>query len=169
VGARHARYAVHRVWAGDYAKPEPGIVTWTYSDGNVQKSEANLYKFANDERIHVHFDFQREKNVYYTDVEPLPSPRIPVPVVISSESHPYLLNHDKHLFVDKRTIAESRWRGERRHPLVVLTLEASEPEYYFEDGESMDDLALVGSWARDRISVGTSVPEDWEELKILLR
>lgn len=158
------------VWAGDYAPAESDkIVEWTDSDGNSHKGAVNLYELANDERTHVHFDFQREKNVYYTDGEPFPGPRIPVPVQISSETHPYLLNHDKQLFVDKRTIAESRWRGERRHPLVVLTLECSEKTYYFEDGESMEDLALVGSWARDRISVGTSVPEDFEELKILLR
>jgi hypothetical protein len=153
------------VWAGDYAPEEPEELEWTDEEGETHRGKLNLFSRARNESV-VHFEVEREGNVYYSGFE---GPTVPVPVKITSESHPYLLNHDKRLYVDKRTIAESRWRGERRHPLVVLTLEASGPEYYFEEGESMEELALVGSWARDRISVGTSAPEDWEELKILLR
>lgn len=145
------------VWTGDYAQPEPG-------------GKANLQDMISDD-ILVHFEFEELPNHYYSDNTRWTGPRIIPPLQITADSHPYVLNHDKRLFVDKRTVGEHpRWPGERWHPLVALTVEGSSVAYYFDDPvNSAEDGLLVGAWARDHISVSETYPSDWEELKFTLR
>lgn len=67
----------------------------------------------------------------------------------------YILNHTKKLFVDKHKVPT---KGYTYHPLPILTAEGN--------GRGGGDAApspLVGSWARDEISV-EDTPLDFEEL-----
>jgi len=69
----------------------------------------------------------------------------------------YILNHTKKLFVDKEKVPTSK-SGYIYHPLPILTAEGNG-----RGGGDVKPSPLVGSWARDEISVGDST-EDFEEL-----
>lgn len=74
----------------------------------------------------------------------------------------FVINHSKQLFVDKtKGIDVDSWVV---NPLPLLTAEGNGRgggDYYTRSGE--EDF-LVGSWARDIISVSNDVPSDYEEL-----
>jgi hypothetical protein len=65
----------------------------------------------------------------------------------------YILNHTKKLFVDKDKVPTHSY-----HPLPILTAEGNG-----RGGGDCADSPLVGSWARDEISVGETT-EGFEEL-----
>ncbi|MGW5218747.1 hypothetical protein ACWEQA_12855 [Nocardia sp. NPDC004085] len=78
----------------------------------------------------------------------------------------YVINHDKRVYVDK-TIVPANDVGLRMHPLPILTAEGNgrgggdlHPQY------TTGDLGFeaVGSWARDRITVGNAVPDGYGQL-----
>lgn len=85
---------------------------------------------------------------------------------VTPESHPLLINWDKRLYVDKRLI-EADSDGFRFHPLPLLTAEGNGRGGGDFDG--LDPNHLVGSWARDHLSVSDHVAHDFEELKFDLR
>jgi hypothetical protein len=70
----------------------------------------------------------------------------------------FVVNHSKKQFVDK-TEVPSRG-GYRIHPLPLLTCEGNGRG----GGDYRDDSLLVGSWARDVISVEVDAPEGFEEI-----
>ncbi|WP_433192749.1 hypothetical protein ACQP1G_29130 [Nocardia sp. CA-107356] len=72
----------------------------------------------------------------------------------------YILNHDKRTYVDKATVLGSDDR-ERIHPLPMLTADGSGCD----GGRTGGDVALVGAWAGDRISMSAIVPTGFELLK----
>lgn len=67
----------------------------------------------------------------------------------------YILNHTKKLFVDKHKVPT---KGYTYHPLPILTAEGNG-----RGGGDVRPSPLVGSWARDEISV-EDTPLDFEEL-----
>jgi len=67
----------------------------------------------------------------------------------------FVVNHTKQLFVDKSKIV-----GKKIHPLPLLTAEGNGRG----GGDYHGDSPLIGSWARDVISVEESAPADFEEL-----
>lgn len=77
-------------------------------------------------------------------------------VVKSTANYPYILNHSKKLFVDKtKVISKDGWQI---HPLPLLTCEGNGRGGGDFGGE--DKQGLVGSWARDVISVEKNHPHD---------
>jgi hypothetical protein len=72
----------------------------------------------------------------------------------SAAMYPYIVNHTKRQYVDKRQLISSL------HPLPLLTVEGN--------GRGGGDLhhapPIVGSWARDVISVEQSVDEGFEQI-----
>lgn len=73
----------------------------------------------------------------------------------------YVVNHDKKEFVDVTKIAE-RPSGLHVHPLPLLTAEGNGQgggDYF-----SYDPDGLIGSWARDRISMENLIPAGYAEL-----
>ncbi|MGY1969642.1 hypothetical protein ACW9HH_35935 [Nocardia gipuzkoensis] len=76
----------------------------------------------------------------------------------------YVVNHDKRLYVDKAAVKPNN-HGFRLHPLPILTAEGNgqgggdlHPE------NTSGNFDLVGTWARDRISVTDTPPEGYDEL-----
>jgi hypothetical protein len=72
----------------------------------------------------------------------------------------YLVNYTKGLFVDKNATPDSD--GWRIHPLPLLTCEGNGQgggDYFGDDTNS-----LIGSWARDIISVEAKKPKGFKEL-----
>jgi len=71
----------------------------------------------------------------------------------------YIVNHSKKQFVDKMA-CKSGEEGMKYHPLPLLTCEGNGRG----GGDYRGDSPLIGSWARDIISVEEVKPEGFEEL-----
>lgn len=71
----------------------------------------------------------------------------------------FIVNHTKRLFVDKSKVPKDGG-GYTVHPLPLLTCEGNGRG----GGDFRDGEPLVGSWARDVISVEENAPEDFEEI-----
>ncbi|WP_280248265.1 hypothetical protein [Nocardia abscessus] len=76
----------------------------------------------------------------------------------------YVVNHDKRLYVDKSTVKPNS-HGFRLHPLPILTAEGNgRGGGDLFPGNTSGNYELVGTWARDRISVSHTPPEGYDEL-----
>lgn len=122
---RGGHYKSRVVWAGDYADEEPGLVR---VDG--EERQQNLYDMCSDE----------------SEIKP--------EAVKSTASYPYIVNHTKKQFVDKKkTPSVDGWRI---HPLPLLTCEGNGRG----SGDFHGESPLIGAWARDVISVEKTNPRD---------
>jgi hypothetical protein len=72
----------------------------------------------------------------------------------STKDYPYIINHSKKQFVDKQKCSSI-------HPLPLLTAEGNGRGGGDYRGTKTD---LVGTWARDVLSVEKEKPNDYEEL-----
>jgi len=68
----------------------------------------------------------------------------------------YLVNHTKKQYVDKMTVPDND--GWRIHPLPLLTCEGNGRG----GGDFRGESDLIGSWARDVISVEKTIPEGYK-------
>jgi len=126
---RGTNYKSRVVWAGDYADVEPGVKI--IQEG--KEYDANLYSLCHDGN----------------EVKPK---------VGNTKDYPYILNHSKKLFVDKNKVPEIQdWEGTKIHPLPLLTCEGNGQGGGDFRGE--DENEIVGSWARDVISVEKENPK----------
>ena len=134
--APNAEYYKSRViWAGDYAEDEENI---TLKDDEGKEYNPNLYSLCNDENEITPNLIKVDNATYYR----------------------YILNHTKNEYVDKDKIVVVD--GRQVHPLPLLTSEGNQSgggDYY-----GKDEKNLVGSWARDVISVQTTIPNGFNEL-----
>ena len=71
----------------------------------------------------------------------------------------FIVNHSKRLFVDKTKVRRGE-EGMAYHPLPLLTAEGNGRG----GGDYRGESPLIGSWARDVMSVETEAPADFEEL-----
>jgi hypothetical protein len=76
------------------------------------------------------------------------------------KTHRYVINHSKKEFVDKDNCPKDS-DGWQIHPLPLLTCEGNGRG----GGDFRGSNDYVGLWARDIISVGSSVPDGFEEIK----
>ena len=144
------------VWAGDYADEEPfesipkqvidSLVVSGYDLAGLQKDGANLQSIAEHSapklrpNTHKIEDFKIHK---------------------ASETR-YLVNHDKKQFVDKTKVPTDS-DGWKIHPLPLLTCEGNGRG----GGDFRGESDLVGSWARDTISIESrkaDIPKGYTEL-----
>ncbi len=130
------------VWAGDYADDE--------TDANGNDLGHNLYDLCYDES---------DKGRVPNKLQPA-EPK-------SMKRFRYIVNHTTKQYVDKRKVPANdtgEWKGKPWtnyiHPLSILTCEGN--------GRGGGDLhlehPLIGSWARNVISVETSKPKGYTEL-----
>jgi hypothetical protein len=144
------------VWAGDYADEEPfesipkqvidSLVVSGYDLAGLQKDGANLQSIAEHSapklrpNTHKIEDFKIHK---------------------ASETR-YLVNHDKKQFVDKTKVPTDS-DGWKIHPPPLLTCEGNGRG----GGDFRGESDLVGSWARDTISIESrkaDIPKGYTEL-----
>ncbi len=128
------------VWAGDYADSEPGL-------DSIHGMEPNLYTIAQEE--HEVKELAPDLSSIHSGLE-----------LTMSFSYYFLVNHTKKQWVHKRKGPEDS-RGFRIHPLPLLTAEGNGRgggDYHGAHEE------LVGSWARDVISVEYEAPAGFTEL-----
>jgi len=125
---RGNHYKSRVVWAGDYADEEPGVKV--ISEG--KEYDANLYSLCNDE----------------SEIKPK---------VAKTDDYPFIVNHTKKQFVDKNKVPEIQdWEGVKIHPLPLLTSEGNGQGGGDFRGE--DENEIIGSWARDVISIEKESP-----------
>jgi len=125
---RGNHYKSRVVWAGDYAEEEPGLKI--IEEG--KEHDANLYSLCNDEN----------------EIKPK---------VAKTDDYPFIVNHTKKQFVDKNKVPEIQdWEGVKIHPLPLLTSEGNGQGGG--DFRGKDDNEIVGSWARDVISIEKESP-----------
>lgn len=79
----------------------------------------------------------------------------------------YVINHDKKQFVDKVKVPKTKWCGWKIHPLPLLTAEGNGRGGG--DYRENDPNGLIGSWARDLISVDGSKPQGYTEITFDLK
>jgi hypothetical protein len=80
------------------------------------------------------------------------------PAKVVDEKYRYLVNHDKKVYVDKTKLQSND--GWRIHPLPLLTCEGNGRG----GGDYRGEQPIVGSWARDVISVECEMPEGYDEI-----
>lgn len=138
-----------------YRPPLPGLGDKMFFTGKRDKNGDSIWKVAKDSTL---------------------TPTVESAVRVTQTSHPYILNWDKHEFVSKRKVPRViySYAPEYKmaiHPLPLLTVEGNGrgggdfhlPEKgRFEDrSQATGNFDLIGSWARDHISVSKTKPVDW--------
>lgn len=133
----------HIVWAGDYADPEKGVKVKRFKDsytGKMRTSKPNLWDLVDD------------------SVDPAMKIK-----PCGGKSYRYVINLDTKKFVDTKQIPMTDiWKDENGkefsvciHPLPILTCEGN--------GRGGGDLhkedPLIGSWARQRVTVSDLLPK----------
>ena len=144
------------VWAGDYADHEPFesipkevidmLVAEGYTLTDLQRDGANIQSIAECSAPKL-----RPNSHRIEDFKILPKNKTR-----------YLVNHDKKQFVDKTKVPKDS-EGWQIHPLPLLTCEGNGRG----GGDFHKDSDLVGSWARDVISVEatkSAIPKDYTEV-----
>lgn len=131
---RGGHYKSRVVWAGDYADKEPNV----FYEYEGKQHEANLYDLCDG------------KNTI-------------TPKSTTTKQYPFIINHTKKLFVDKRKVTTAGDnKGWEIHPLPLLTCEGNGRgggDYHIpEDKPEYNDI--IGSWARDVISVEKTNPKE---------
>lgn len=128
------------VWAGDYADGEPDTIT------DENKEGITIYSMLED------WNKLKPSDVNTDDVP---------------AEFRYICNHTKKQFVDKQSVkpmtqewAETEGEPWKVHPLSLLTCEGNGRG----GGDYRGDNPLVGTWARDSISIESEKPEGYEEL-----
>lgn len=141
------------VWAGDYADPEPAG-----DDEDIEQCE------------HCHQDLPehmretKELKNLHTSIG-IDGNKINPPSDGLDASFRYLLNHDKKQFVDLTDLRpikddlgiDTDWII---HPLSLLTCEGNGRG----GGDYRGEDELVGSWARDHISIEKEIPNGFSKL-----
>jgi hypothetical protein len=88
----------------------------------------------------------------------------PVDTVIKREIFPYLVNHSKNQFIDKRKCVDVD--GWIIHPLPLMTCEGNGRgggDYHINHEAKKGNVELIGTWARDVISLEIEVPSYCKE------
>lgn len=175
---------VRVVWAGDYADPEldeNGKILKEIHEG--REYDVTLYDLVEDHHYYrpdtpaygrkSHYQWYNRDGsrrdspkITWTTEREVP-PNAPVPSVLPTmSSYPWLVNHDKGLVVDKRKVPKDSG-GWRIHPLPLLTVEGNGRGGgdFREDREgNQGNFKLIGSWARDRISLSKTLPKGFTKL-----
>lgn len=146
------------VWAGDYADPEPGA-------GNLYDLTDGLEPYRPDVAGLGHqIGWRKDTNTRVVEIDPKITANAWPVIVPRLESHPFLVNWDKRQYVDKREVPADG-EGWRIHPLPLLTVEGNGRG----GGDFRGEDKIVGSWARDHISLANHAPEGFTELVFDLR
>lgn len=113
---------------------------------NEEHTGANLYEMADGA--------QRDGEGISIKLKPKPLS------LTQSRSYRYILNHSKKEYVDKQEVPSRD--GWRIHPLSLMTAEGNGGGGG--DFRSGDPKNLIGSWARDLISVEKTVPSGYKRI-----
>lgn len=130
------------VWAGDYA--DDNLYERVESEGSEILYE-NMPDTSNVDKY---------SEEYYNLVDSVLSPQK------LGGDWKYIINHDKGEYINKDKVPAGKW-GSTIHPLPLMTCEGN--------GRGGGDFrgngkGLIGTWARDNISISKEVPSEFKEI-----
>jgi hypothetical protein len=113
----------------------------------------------------------RKTNIYSrcTDkTKVMPAPMSEVECDEFNEKYPYVVNHSTKQYINKNLMPEIPDWGAKIHPLPLLCCEGNScggGDYRI---ETEPDFVLIGTWARDKISIEKCPPKGFKELTLNL-
>jgi len=84
----------------------------------------------------------------------------PTENILDENKYPFVINHSKKEFVDKRKSLKIPNWGVQIHPLPLLTCEGNGRG----GGDFRGENKYIGTWARDLISVDSEAPKGFKEI-----
>lgn len=150
------------VWAGDYAEQEQkkdktdkgyNLYDLCYSSEYYESKKEYLKELRANAKQH-------EKKTIYVQEKQLFEKIIPEKSKkVLGLTYPFVVNHTKKEFIDKRKGVESTF-GWKIHPLPLMTCEGNGQG----GGDFFGESNLVGSWARNVISIEKKAPVGYKEI-----
>ena len=145
------------------------VTSWSYSNGSklmehswvknpfVKSFESLIHN--NPKRVVWAGDYADECKGLKTNVYDRCNDKLEVkPNELNISDSRFVINHSKKMFVDKTKVLDND--GWQIHPLPLLTCEGNGRG----GGDFRGESDLVGSWARDLISVSKDLPNGYKEL-----
>lgn len=145
------------------------VTSWSYSNGSklmehswvknpfVKSFESLIHN--NPKRVVWAGDYADECKGLKTNVYSRCNDKLEVkPNELNISDSRFVINHSKKMFVDKTKVLDND--GWKIHPLPLLTCEGNGRG----GGDFRGESDLVGSWARDLISVSKDLPNGYKEL-----
>jgi len=145
------------------------VTSWSYSNGSklmehswvknpfVKSFESLIHN--NPKRVVWAGDYADECKGLKTNVYHRCDDKLEVkPNELNISDSRFVINHSKKMFVDKTKVLDND--GWQIHPLPLLTCEGNGRG----GGDFRGESDLVGSWARDLISVSKDLPNGYKEL-----
>jgi hypothetical protein len=97
-----------------------------------------------------------DENLYFISDNHINKDKMSAPSPYDMSSYRYIVNHTQEMYIDKNTMSTSNI-----HPLPLLTAEGNGRGGGDYHGDNQD---LVGTWARDTISVEKEIPDGYDQL-----
>jgi len=146
-------YKARVVWAGDYADVEQNT-----DEKNFLKAIELNSRPPQKNPVVCEEPESENQNLYHMckDTEKKIHPEY----LCSTAQYPYIVNHTKKQFVDKRKNIDTRDGALGLHPLPLLTCEGNGRG----GGDYHGESPLIGLWARDVISIEKNKPTDCVEI-----
>ncbi len=157
-----AWYKTPIVWAGDYAESEKdkakkakgyNLNTLCYLKEYDETKKLYIQELKNHAKKRNRKLYLQEKQLF-DKIEPLVAKK-------KLSGYHFIVNHTKNEFIDKRKGLKDS-SGWQIHPLPLMTCEGNGGgggDFY-----GKDNLNLIGSWARNIISIEKKAPKGYKEI-----
>lgn len=159
------------VWAGDYADEEYTETVKRLENEHEFNKRQSLEENAG-KRLKPKMITEKNEVTLYSLCED--SLKVKPKAMVVKER--YLVNHDKKQFIDKKKVPvtdvyHDNETGKNRtfkiHPLPLMTCEGNDRgggDFHINPDKEQGCTSLIGTWARDLISVESKVPEGYTEI-----
>lgn len=159
------------VWAGDYADEEYTETVKRLENEHEFEKRQSLEKNAGKLLKPKMITEKNEINLYSLCEQSL---RVKPKATVVKER--YIVNHDKKQFIDKKKVLVTDVYHDKKtgkdwtfkiHPLPLMTCEGNNRgggDFYPDETRNQGNTALIGTWARDLISIESKVPEGFTEV-----
>lgn len=159
----------HVVWAGDYADEE-------YTEKQTRPETEYEFKRRQEQNVGKHLRPKKITENVEVNIYMLCEKSLKVNPKAGTVKERYLVNHDKKQYIDKRKVPATAYYYEAEtdktwsykiHPLPLMTCEGNDRgggDFHINPDKEQGCTSLIGTWARDLISVESKVPEGYTEI-----
>lgn len=159
----------HVVWAGDYADPE-------YTEKQTRLETEYEFKKRQEKNVGKHLRPKKVTENVDVTIYSLCDDSSKVNPKAGKVKERYIVNHDKKQFIDKKKVPVTDVYHDKEtgknwtfkiHPLPLMTCEGNDRgggDFHVNPDKEQGCTSLIGTWARDLISVESEVPEGYTEI-----
>lgn len=159
----------HVVWAGDYADPE-------YTEKQTRLETEYEFKKRQEKNVGKYLRPKKVTENVDVTIYSLCDDSSKVNPKAGKVKERYIVNHDKKQFIDKKKVPATDYYYEAEtdkiwtykiHPLPLMTCEGNDRgggDFHVNPDKEQGCTSLIGTWARDLISVESEVPEGYTEI-----